>query len=82
MQYRQSWAEGADWQNFDNHRDVVDPQRREAAFKARRQERFQQAFKEASKRPPKLISTDDAIQRNVGFIVMDYGSRSLRSRLG
>jgi hypothetical protein len=81
MQYRQSFAPGADWQNFENHREVVDPQRATAASQARYQERFQQAFEEAAKRAPKYISDDEAIRSNVGFIVMDYGKGSLRARL-
>jgi|GEM_PF-7087081 len=66
------------WENLlsDNGRDIVDPQRYSAAREAKRQEIFQKAFQEAAKRPPKHISPDEAIQRNVGFIVMDYGTRS------
>jgi hypothetical protein len=81
MQYRQSWAKGADWQNFENHVDVIDPQRVDAAREARYHQRFQEAFQEAAQRAPKHLSTDEAMRRNVGFIVMDYGKRSLRSRL-
>lgn len=80
MQYRQSWAPGADWQNFENHTDVVDPQRHEAklereaaAAEVERVTRFERRFQAAAQRPPKFISTDEAISRRVGFIIMNYG---------
>jgi hypothetical protein len=81
MQYRQSFAPGANWQNSENHTDVIDPQRVKAAREACYQQRFQEAFQEAAKRAPKHLSTDEAMSRNVGFIVMDYGKRSLRGWL-
>jgi len=51
------------WQNlYASGRDIVDPQRYAAAL-----------HREAvAKRPPKFMSTQDAINRRVGFIVMDY----------
>jgi hypothetical protein len=80
MQYRQSWAPGADWQNFENHTDVVDPRKHEAKLEreaataeAERVARFERHFRAASKRPPKFLSTEETMSRRVGFIVMNYG---------
>jgi hypothetical protein len=80
MQYRQALATGADWRNFENHTDVVDPQRREAALRhiaaeaeKQRREDFERYYQRAAKRPPKFISTDEAIGQRTGFIVMNYG---------
>lgn len=77
--YRQSWAQGADWRNFGNHTDVVDPQRHEAMRAAQaaeeetdRRERFAIRYALAATRPPKFLSTDEAMSRNKGFIVMNY----------
>jgi hypothetical protein len=66
------------WENLlsDNGRDIVDPQRYEAA-RERRAAKAESILNAKPKRPvsamPKFISTQDAINRRVGFIVMDYG---------
>jgi hypothetical protein len=80
MQYRQSFAQGANWQNFENHTDVVDPQHHDAklardaaAGEERLREHYKRQHLEAAKRPPNFISTDEASRRNVGFIVMNCG---------
>ena len=79
MQYRQSWAQGADWKNFENHTDVVDPQRHETAIAlkaaADEQQRgtcFEARYQRAAQRPPKYISSEETLRRDTGFIVMDY----------
>lgn len=53
------------WTNLsDNGRDIVDPQRHEAVLERDRRE---------AHHPLKYMSPQDAINRRVGFVVMDYG---------